>query len=102
MHTPFVPSGGPAQRSGFAVAALTLGIVGLVLFVTVVPSILAVIFGAIGIRQTGGGRRSGRGMAIAGLILGLIGVAIAVALWGWIAFSGECSWDNGELFCESS
>ncbi len=102
MHTSFEPSGGPGQRSGFAVAALPLGIVGLPLFMLAVPSILAVVFGILGIRQTGDGSRTGRGMAIAGLVLGLVGVAFASLLWGWIAFSGECTWDNGELVCEST
>jgi uncharacterized membrane protein YvbJ len=61
---------GTAQRtSGFAIASLVLGILGI--------SILAIIFGAIAINQTGKDPNlSGRGMAIAGLVLGIVWVAI--------------------------
>jgi|SRR5580765_5510189 len=70
-----------AQRpnSGMAVASMVLGIVGLILgFLWVIPPILAVIFGGVGIRQTNTGLKSGKGMAIAGLTTGLIGLAF----WG--------------------
>jgi hypothetical protein len=72
----------PAPRnSGMAVASLVLGLVGLFVswFTFGIPSILAVIFGHIGISQTRPDRGlSGRGMAIAGLVLGYIVVAFAV------------------------
>lgn len=56
----------PVQRtSGFAVASLVLGLLG------IWP--LAIIFGGVGISQTKKGRNvSGRGMAVAGLVLGII------------------------------
>ncbi len=64
--------------NGFAVAALVLGIVGLLLCVLVVPSLLATIFGGVAlsqIKQQPVAYR-GRGMAIAGLVLGLVGLAL--------------------------
>ena len=56
----------PIQRtSGFAVASLVLGLLG------IWP--LAVIFGGVGISKTKEGLNvSGRGMAVAGLVLGII------------------------------
>ena len=71
----------PPQNSGLAVASLVLGIVGLVVswFTFGIPSLLALIFGIIGIRQTGPGQRAGRGMAVAGTLLG--GVILALGVW---------------------
>ncbi len=68
---------------------MVLGISSLVLlwvpFVGVILGILAIIFGAVGIRQTGTDPNlGGRGMAIAGLVCGIIGVAIWVILVAWI------------------
>jgi hypothetical protein len=59
-----------------AIAALVLGLLwgyGLL-------SILAIIFGAIGMKQTADRNQSGRGLAIAGLVLGIVGAAIALIL----------------------
>src|SRR5688500_2547679 len=63
------------------IAALVLGIVGLLIsfiplvgIVGIVLTLLAILFGAIGLRK-----REGRGLAIAGLVLGVIGTAVAVA-----------------------
>jgi uncharacterized membrane protein YvbJ len=61
------------RTSGMAVAALVLGILGI--------SILAIIFGAIGISQTGKDPNlKGKGMAVAGLVLGILGM-IGVFIW---------------------
>jgi hypothetical protein len=63
-----------------AVAALVLGILGLVFswvpFIGWILVILAVIFGAVGVRNP-----QGKGMAIAGLVLGIIGIALKVLFW---------------------
>lgn len=60
---------------GFSIAALVLGIVSLVLLcawvVSIPCSILAIIFGILGIKKPG------KGMAIAGIITG----SIAFAIW---------------------
>lgn len=70
-----------------ATASLVLGLVGLFVswFTFGIPSILAVIFGHIGITQTKPGSGvSGRGLAITGLVLGY--VVVAFAIWVSIAF----------------
>jgi hypothetical protein len=59
--------------NGMAVAALVLGLCWGYGFL----SILAIIFGAIGRKQTAERGQGGRGLATAGLILGIVGVAIA-------------------------
>lgn len=76
-----------------AIASLVLGIVGLVLCCTFVPSLLAVVFGAIGMNQCKNDPTyTGRGMAIAGLILGVLAIVLAIAL---IAFGN--TWEDMDL-----
>jgi DNA-directed RNA polymerase subunit RPC12/RpoP len=66
--------------NGFAVASLVLGIIGLPAACTVIPPILAVIFGIIGYNQVAraNAEGGGRGMAIAGIVLGSIGCLISL------------------------
>jgi DNA-directed RNA polymerase subunit RPC12/RpoP len=64
----------------WAVASLVLGIIGIVGgFCIIIPPLLAVIFGFMGMRDnsSSGARPSGQGLAIAGLILGVLGLLIA-------------------------
>ena len=63
-------------------AAIVLGIVGIITFVIVIPPLLAFIFGLVAASQIKGsrGRQSGLGMARAGWILGAIGLAAAATL----------------------
>ncbi|MBM4020243.1 MAG: DUF4190 domain-containing protein [Planctomycetes bacterium] len=64
-----------ARTSGMAIASLVLGLVGI--FACGFLGILAIIFGAVGMRDT---RRDpnvkGRGLAVAGLILGIIDIVL--------------------------
>jgi Domain of unknown function (DUF4190) len=66
-----------AKVSSYAVASLVLGLVWL----CGVGSVLAVVFGIMGIRQVNRaeGRLTGKGLAVAGLVLGILGVALVVA-----------------------
>lgn len=73
---------GNSRTNGMAVASLVLGIVGIVLCVFFVPWILAIIFGAIGIRQCNADPTyTGKGMAIAGLVLGLVSAVLIVFIF---------------------
>jgi prepilin-type processing-associated H-X9-DG protein len=70
--------GGPMvtpPSSGLAIASL---ICGLLFFIPVIPAILAIVFGIVGINQTKSGRAGGRGLAIAGLVCG----AVSLFFWG--------------------
>ncbi len=71
--------------SGSAIAALVLGICGIVLC-PIVPSILALVFGYKGRDEVdrSGGAIGGRGMATAGVVLGWVGLAIWALLVGLI------------------
>jgi len=69
------------QQNGLGVAALVLGIVSLVsCWIGLVPGILAIIFGRIGMVRADKGEADNRGMATAGFVMGIIGVAV------WVAF----------------
>jgi hypothetical protein len=65
----------PTQgTNGFAIASLVLGI----FWGYGILSILAIIFGAIALKQIPVRYQGGRGLAIAGLILGILGVIGAI------------------------
>jgi hypothetical protein len=62
--------------NGLAVAALVLGI----LWIFWIGSILAAIFGHVGLGQIRRRGQSGRGMALAGVVLGWAGIALLVSV----------------------
>jgi hypothetical protein len=66
--------------NGFCVASLVLGIIGLPAACVILPSVLAIIFGVIGLNQVSKGAEGGggRGMAIAGIVCGAIGGLIGI------------------------
>lgn len=75
----------PPKRSGMAVAALVLGIIGVIpcFWGCFVFSILGVVFGQLGkkdIRESQGAK-TGEGAAKWGFILGIIGLACGVIYW---------------------
>ncbi len=73
------------ENNGFCVASLVLGIIGLPAFLIVIPPLLAMIFGFVGLRQIASAdraNRGGRGMAIAGITCGGIGCLLAMLFFG--------------------
>ncbi|MCM2577634.1 DUF4190 domain-containing protein [Streptomyces meridianus] len=75
------PAPAQAQRNGFGIAALVLGILAALFFWTIVGGLvlglLAVVFGILGYRRKSRGEATNGGMALAGAILG--GLALAVS-----------------------
>ncbi len=72
-------------RNGLGIAAMVLGITGAVLSLTLIlfwlswlPALLAVIFGAIGLGLARKGLATNRAMALAGVILGVAGLLVSV------------------------
>ncbi|MCU7827083.1 DUF4190 domain-containing protein [Kitasatospora sp. DSM 101779] len=84
-YWPF-PQPAPQPRNGLGVAAMTLGIVGAVLGLTIVffwlawlPALLAVILGAVALSHVRKGLANNRGIALTGVILGAAGLLVSVA-----------------------
>jgi hypothetical protein len=78
---------GSPYRNGIGTAALVVGVVALVLAVLLiffpiafVLGILAIIFGAVGMRRATRGEANNRGHAVAGLICGAIAVVVSIYL----------------------
>lgn len=80
----------PTTTNGMAIASLVLGIV----WVYWIGSVLAIIFGHLGLGQIkrSGGTQGGRGMAIAGLVLGYVGLAVLVLVFGILRGSDSGSY----------
>ncbi|MFD4656234.1 hypothetical protein ACFWP2_11460 [Kitasatospora sp. NPDC058444] len=80
-----MPMPAPQPRNGLGIAALVLGILGVVLGLAVIlfwlswlPALLAVVFGAIGLGYARRGVATNRAMALAGVILGVTGLLVSV------------------------
>jgi hypothetical protein len=82
----------PVRRtSGMAVAALVCGICGLLFGwipgIGFLLQILGIIFGGVGIGQTGRDPNvGGRGMAITGLVLGILGIILWIIVFVTVGF----------------
>jgi hypothetical protein len=76
--------------SGWAVASLVLGIIGLLggWCAFGIPCLLAVILGHIGYHETSRGLKSGKGLAVAGLVMGYLCVVPGVLLTLWVFGAG--------------
>lgn len=78
----------PAPKNGLGVAALVLGIVGVIfavipvvgLFFAIPLGALALIFGAVGVARAGKGKATNKGVSVAGLILGLLTFGVAILM----------------------
>lgn len=69
----------PGKTNGMSIASLVLGLVGVPLCFLFVPSLLAVIFGIVGLNQIKSDpNQRGRGMAIAGIVLGAVMLVLVV------------------------
>ena len=67
---PAPPHVAGARTSGYAIASLICGICGMATCCLFVPSILAIVFGAVALPAIRQGQTRGRGLAISGIILG--------------------------------
>jgi hypothetical protein len=82
------PPAGPAgPTNGFAIASLVLGIIGLMGFPPLIPSILGLVFGykAKNEIDRSNGYEQGRGLAVAGIVLGWIAIAMVVLVIAFFA-----------------
>jgi len=67
------------RNNGMGTAALVMGILGLFLF-PIVFSILAIIFGSVGIGRVNRGEATNKGAATTGVVLGIIGLVLGLLI----------------------
>lgn len=87
-QVPMPQPGANPPQNGMGTAALVLGIVGLFCLGTaILPSILAIVFGAMGIQKANQGLATNKSAAQWGLWLGIVGIVLAIiAFILWFIF----------------
>ena len=84
------PAGSPASKNNLGTTALVLGIIGIPLgalpLVWVVP-VMAIVFGAKGVKASNRGEATNKTMALWGMWLGIVGVPLAAFMSLGIAMS---------------
>ncbi|WP_432080953.1 DUF4190 domain-containing protein [Streptomyces sp. WAC 04229] len=81
-----------SRTNGLAVAGLSCGVVG-IFILNIVLGPLAIVFGAVGLRQAGA--KGGAGMAKAAIALGIVDIVLFIVLMAVAASSGGFSWYVG-------
>ena len=82
------PNTGLAPQNGLGTAALVMGILQFFCLGTI-GSVLALIFGKIGMNKADQGLATNRGVAKAGFVLGIVGLALtAVGIIVWLIAFG--------------
>lgn len=82
------PNSGLAPQNGLGTAALVMGILQFFCLGTI-GSVLALIFGKIGMNKADQGLATNRGVAKAGFVLGIVGLALtAVGIVVWLIAFG--------------
>jgi hypothetical protein len=70
-------------RNGMGIASLVMGILGIIIL-PIVFSVLAIIFGGVGIARANRGEATNKGMATTGMVLGIIGIVLGVIIGIWL------------------
>ncbi|MDP4675823.1 MAG: DUF4190 domain-containing protein [Candidatus Nanopelagicales bacterium] len=79
-------------QNGMGIAALVLGILGLIGCLPLVGGILAIVFGRMGMAKSDQGLATNGGMAKAGFVIGVIALVLGVLGFLLIAVTGSWSW----------
>ncbi|MDH6629520.1 hypothetical protein M2271_007356 [Streptomyces sp. LBL] len=81
-----------SRTNGLAIASLICGIIGLIFF-NVILGPIAIVLGAVGIRQAPA--KGGAGMAKAGIILGIVDLVLFGVMFALAASNGGSTWYIG-------
>jgi hypothetical protein len=79
-------------QNGMGIAALVLGILGLIGCLPLVGGILGIVFGRMGMAKSDQGLATNGGMAKAGFVIGVIALVLGVLGFLLIAVTGSWSW----------
>ena len=80
-------------QNGMGIAALVLGILGLIGCLPLVGGILGIVFGRMGMAKSDQGLATNGGMAKAGFVIGVIALVLGVLGFLLIAVTGSWSWE---------
>lgn len=69
---------GNQGTNGMSIAGFVLGIVSLIYNIFWIPSILAIVFSAIGLAQVSKSRQKGKVFAIIGLVAGIATILLSI------------------------
>ncbi|MEE1766314.1 DUF4190 domain-containing protein [Streptomyces sp. SP18BB07] len=81
-----------SRTNGLAIASLVCGIIG-IFFFNVILGPLAIVLGAVGLRQAG--VKGGGGLAKAGIVLGVVDLIVFAVLIAVAASNGGFTWYVG-------
>ena len=90
---------GASPRNGAGLASLILGIIGLLLCwllgIGIVPGIIGLILGVVGMRRAKRGLATNRGVAIAGVVTSVIAIIASAVFLAFAIALGSAFWNNG-------
>lgn len=73
-NPPFEQPSAPKPGKGLAIAALILGLVGLIPVIGALPALVGIILGIVALAA----KKPGKGMAITGIVAGVLGVLLGI------------------------
>jgi len=93
--------GPPPRTSGFAIAAVVCGVIGVLSGCLLVANVLGLVFAIIALPVINSGEARGKGLAIAGIVLSVLGIAWGAAFWVFVARIPEVKPVTGREVTES-
>ncbi|NAZ82839.1 DUF4190 domain-containing protein [Kineococcus sp. R8] len=95
------PYGTPpaAPKNGAGIAALILGILSLLLFwllgLGLLPGLVGIVLGIVGLRRARRGRATNRGTALVGLVTSIVGTVLSLIVAVVLAVTVGAVWNTG-------
>ncbi|NAZ85826.1 DUF4190 domain-containing protein [Kineococcus indalonis] len=90
---------GARPRNGAGLASLILGVIGLLLCwllgIGIVPGLIGLVLGIVGMRRARRGEATNRGVAIAGVVTSAIAVVASAVFLALTIAVGSAFWNNG-------
>jgi len=88
-----------APRNGAGIAALILGVLSILLFwllgLGLVPGVIGLVLGIVGLRRARRGRATNRGSALGGVITSIVGIVLSLVVAVVLAVVVGTAWNTG-------